>query len=173
MQPRAGRLSKAISKAVKQSSVSMRLEMAPADDLAGIEIQNRRQVNEAGTNPDIGDVGDPNFIHCPYLTVLDSIRMNRQTVVGIGGADKRAPSDWPQIVLFHDAANAFGVGRHAATIQLNRDSAVAVAGKFVMNPFDLLTKLFIVVVTVPLIMLVGLVVVAAGSESAYLAGFRN
>jgi hypothetical protein len=99
--------------------------------------------------------------------------MNRQTVTGIGGTDKRAPGDRPQIVLFHDASNAFGIDEDATPGQLPRDAAIAITGEVPMNEFNLTAKLFIFVVAVFLMLFVGFVVIAAGRQSAYFAGFRN
>jgi hypothetical protein len=53
------------------------------------------------------------------------------------------------------------------------DAAVAVAGEFPMNLFNLPAKLFILIITTLLVPFVRLVVEAAGGESAYFAGFRN
>jgi hypothetical protein len=53
------------------------------------------------------------------------------------------------------------------------DTAVAIAGEFLLNAFDLLTKLFILLNTSTLILGTGLVIEAAGGQPAYLAGFRN
>jgi hypothetical protein len=42
-----------------------------------------------------------------------------------------------------------------------------------MNPFDLLTKILIVVISFLGVFGIGFVIVRAGSELTYLAGFRN
>ena len=54
-----------------------------------------------------------------------------------------------------------------------RDTTVAVAGEFPVNEFNLTAKLFIFVVAILLMLFVRLVIEAAGSQPAYLAGFRN
>src|SRR4026207_631188 len=64
---------------------------SPTDNFAGVEIQNRRQINEAGTNPNVSDVGNPDLVHSTYLTVLEQVPIDRQRVVGIGGAGGAAP----------------------------------------------------------------------------------
>jgi hypothetical protein len=99
--------------------------------------------------------------------------MNGESVAGIGSVDKRAPRDWPEIVFLHDAPNALGIDRNARPLQRTFDAAVAIAGKLRMNLFNLMTKLFIFVFDRLLMLFVGLVVIAAGGQPAYLAGFRN
>jgi len=145
----------------------------PTDDFAGVEIENRCQIHEAGTDPDVSDVRHPDFVHRSNLSVFDQVRMNRQTVTGIGGTDKRAPGDRPQIVLFHDASYALGIHQDATPSQLPRETAISVTGKLPMNEFNLTAKLFIFVVAVFLMLFVRFVVIAAGRQSAYFACFRN
>jgi hypothetical protein len=99
--------------------------------------------------------------------------MNRQSVTGIGGTDKRAPGDRPQIEFLHDTPDTLGVGSDAGPLQMPCDAAVAVAGKLPMYSFNLMTKLFILVVDNLLMLFVGAVVIAARRQSAYFAGFRN
>jgi hypothetical protein len=62
---------------------------------------------------------------------------------------------------------------HSAALELPFDSAIAIARELFMNTFDLLTKLLILVVAFLGMFGIGLVIVAAGGELAYLAGFRN
>ena len=99
--------------------------------------------------------------------------MNRQRVTRIRGSDERAPANRPQTKLSHDAPNAFAIGVNPSAFQLPLDTAVTITGEFLMNPLDLLTKLLIIVITFPGVFGIWLVVIAAGSQLAYLAGFRN
>jgi hypothetical protein len=146
---------------------------SPTDNFAGVEIQNRRQINEAGTNPNVSDVGNPDLVHSTYLTVLEQVPIDRQRVVGIGGPDEPAPEDWAQTEYFHNAPNTFGIGGKPAPLELALDATVAIAGEFLLNAFDLLTKLLILVNTSSPMFGIGLVIEAAGGQPAYLAGFRN
>ena len=59
------------------------------------------------------------------------------------------------------------------SLQFPDDAAVAIARELLVNVFDLTAKLFILAFPMPLMRLVGFVVIAAGSQLAYLAGFRN
>jgi hypothetical protein len=94
-------------------------------------------------------------------------------VAGIGGPDEPAPEDWPKPEQFHNAPNTFGIGLNPAPPELSLDTAVAIAGKFLQNAFDLLTKKFILLNTSTLMPGIGFVIEAAGGQPAYLAGFRN
>lgn len=145
----------------------------PTDNFSGVEIQNRSQINEGGSNPDVGNIPDPHGVDRANLAFLKQIRMDRQGVTRVGGSNERAPGNRPQTELFHDAPNAFTIDLNPAALELSLDTAIAVPGELFMNLFDLLTKLLILVVTFLGVFGIGLVVVAAGSELAYLAGFRN
>jgi hypothetical protein len=61
----------------------------------------------------------------------------------------------------------------STALKLPRDTAITITGKFFMNPFNLLTKLLILVIAFLGVFGIGLVVVTAGSQLAYLAGFRK
>jgi hypothetical protein len=94
-------------------------------------------------------------------------------VAGIGGPDEPPPENWPQTEHFHDAPNTFGIGGNPVPLELALDPTVAIAGEFLLNVFDLLTKLFILVNTSPSMFGIGPVIEAASGQPAYLAGFRN
>ena len=44
----------------------------PANDPTRIQIQNRRQINEAGSNPDVSDIGDPDLVDSAHLFMANS-----------------------------------------------------------------------------------------------------
>jgi hypothetical protein len=136
----------------------MRLEMAPADDSTRIQIQNRRQVNEAGSNPDVSDIGDPDLVDSAHLTVLDEVRIYRQRVAGIGRTYKRAPGDGPEPELSHHAAYTFLIHIKTTAFQRASEPPISVARKFLVNAFDLLTQVFILVVTTFSVLFVGFVI---------------
>jgi hypothetical protein len=99
--------------------------------------------------------------------------MNGQSMMGVCGADKRAPGNGPQTEFLHDAPDTFFVDGDPAALQRACNTAVTVAGKFALNTFDLMTKLFILVADGLLMLFVWPVVEAAGGQSTYFAGFRN
>jgi hypothetical protein len=134
----------------------MRLEMAAADDSTRKKVENRGQVNEAGSNPDVGDIGDPDLVDSAHLAVLDEVRIDRQRVAGIGRPHKRAPRDGLQSELFHHATDAFLVNAQATAFHLTREPPISVARKFLVNAFDLLTQFFILVITTFSMVFVGL-----------------
>jgi hypothetical protein len=59
----------------------------------------------------------------------------------------------------------------ATAFQLASDAPITVARKLLMNAFDLLPQILIVVFTTTAMPRIGLVVIAAGRKSRYLAGF--
>ena len=91
----------------------------------------------------------------------------------IGRAYECAPGDWPQPELLHDATNALLVDSDAATLQLPRDTTIAIAWKVLVDAFDLLPQLLVLIVATLSMQLVGFVVERAGGKACYFAGFRN
>jgi hypothetical protein len=61
----------------------------------------------------------------------------------------------------------------ATALQFTLNTPIAIAGKLLVNTFDLLTQRFVLVIATLSMLLVGLVVKRAGGEAGYLAGFRN
>jgi hypothetical protein len=105
--------------------------------------------------------------------MLHEIQTHRQSMTRIGRADEGAPGDWPQPELLHDATNALLVDSDATTLQLTRDTTIAIAWKFLVNTLDLLAQLLVLIITTLSMLLVGFVVKRAGGKAGYLAGFRN
>ena len=105
MQPRARRFPKAMSKAVTQSSASMRLETA--HNPSRVEVQQGGEIDEAGTNTDVGQIRNPHLINGAHLAVLKQVRIDPQGMPRICRTDEPAPAERPQAELFHDPSNAF------------------------------------------------------------------
>jgi len=61
----------------------------------------------------------------------------------------------------------------AATLQFTFNAPIAIARKLVVNVFDLLAQLLIFGFAPAMVLCVRLVVIAAGWQTRYLAGFRN
>jgi len=98
-------------------------------------------------NPNVSDIRSPGFVNGAQLTILQEIRIDGQTVTRIGRVHKRAPGDWPQPELLHDATNALLVDSDATTLQLTRDTTISIAWKFLMNALDLSSQLLVFIVT--------------------------
>src|SRR5437867_5542375 len=119
-------------------------------------------------NRDIGDdwqemdIGDPDLVDGADLPVFDEIGIHRQSVAGIGRTHKGAPRDGLQPELLHDATYTFLVHFTATAFQLTFYSAISVAREFLLNAFDLLTQLLVLVVTTFSVRFVGFVVKRAG-----------
>src|SRR5918998_2158255 len=60
----------------------------PAHTLAGVGVQDRRQVAEARGKPDVGDVGDPDLVESVYLEVLGEVRVSAKSMSRICGWHK-------------------------------------------------------------------------------------
>ena len=103
---------------------------------------------------------------------LEMITRPWQSMTRIVGAYECAPGDRPQPELLHDATNALLVDLDAATLQLTRDTTIAVAWKVLVDAFDLLPQLVLLVATLSM-QLVGFVVERAGGKACYFAGFSN
>src|SRR5215467_3987454 len=145
----------------------------PTDDSPRVQVHDRRQIDKTGTDADVSDVGDPDLINRSDLTVLDPVGMDRQSVSRIGGRHPCTPGNGLQIELLHDPANALFIHPEAAARQLISDPPVTIARKFLVNLFDLLTQLLILLLTTSSMLRVRFVVKAAGGQSGYLAGLRN
>ena len=96
------------------------------------------------------------------MPVFDEIGINRQSVAGIGRPHKGAPRDGLQPELLHDATYRFLVHFMATAFQLTFYPPISVARKFLVNAFDELTQLLVLVVTTLSMLFVGLVVKPAG-----------
>jgi hypothetical protein len=110
----------------------------PANDLTGIQIQDRRQIDEAGLDSDVGDIGNPDLIDLIDLPFLEKIPKDRQVVIGIGGFGKPTPSNGPEIKLLHDPPDTLGIHPDSNSLQRPFDAAIAIGGKLAMNALNLL-----------------------------------
>ena len=64
----------------------------PADNLARVQIQHRRQVQPATARADVGDVRDPGCIGSGRSEVpVQNIVGNGQAVAAVGGVNEFAP----------------------------------------------------------------------------------
>jgi hypothetical protein len=124
-------------------------------------------------NPDIGDIGNPHFIHRSQLPIFDKVGINRKTMTGVRGSHEGSPGYRSQAELLHHPPHPFLIHAIATTLQFAADTSVSVARKLFVNAFDLLAQLLILGFTPAAMLRLWFVVIAAGSQSRYLAGFRN
>ena len=59
-----------------------------ADDAARPGVEDGRQIDEAGRDGDVGDVGDPELVRARRHYVLGQVREDRPVVVAVGGGHK-------------------------------------------------------------------------------------
>jgi hypothetical protein len=72
----------------RQAKIGVDLERdGPAHDSARKEIQDYGQVDEAGANPDVGDVGYPHLVDSGDAPAWQKILGVAEVVVGIGRLD--------------------------------------------------------------------------------------
>src|SRR3712207_9024216 len=74
----------------------------PAHTLAGVGVQDRRQVAEARGKPDVGDVGDPDLVESVYLEVLGVDRVSAKSMSRICGWHKAELWLTQKRLLSHD-----------------------------------------------------------------------
>ena len=99
----------------------------PANDLPGIEIDDRCQEQPALPGADIGDVRDPALVgsgRCEVL--LQQIRGDRLVVVRIRGGDELAPGEYGDPGGFHQPLHALLAHRCAVCLQLMVDARTAI-----------------------------------------------
>src|SRR5437870_6898653 len=120
------------------------------------------QVDEAGSDPNVSNIGDPDLVDGVHLTVLDEIGIDRQSVAGIGRTHKRPPRDGLQPELLHHAAYTFLVHFMATAFQFTFYPAISVAREFRLNAFDVLTELLVLAVTTLSMLFVRFVIKRAG-----------
>ena len=125
------------------------------------------------TNPNISNVGYPNFIDRSHLAFLEQIRVHRKTMARIRCPHELPPRHRSQTKLFHHAANALLIDSLAPAFQLAGNSPIAITREVLVNAFNPLSQLLVVGITATKMGCIGLVVIAADRETRYLAGFRN
>ena len=59
-----------------------------ADHAPRPSIENGRQIDEAGRDGDVGDVGDPQLVRAGRHYVLGQVREDRPIVIAVGGGHK-------------------------------------------------------------------------------------
>ncbi len=81
-----GHLERADGRALFQAAAQ-----APATQPTGEGIQDDCQVDEAATEPDIGDVSDPDLIGAGNAQAFDQVSLPWQVVLAVGGDYPHAP----------------------------------------------------------------------------------
>jgi hypothetical protein len=107
------------------------------------------------------------------LALFDEVRKNRQRMTRIRRPYEAPPGYRSQTELLHHTAKPRFADFPPATFQFRLHSSITIARKLLVNAFDLLAQ-FLVVAFAPASMLrIGFVVIGAGGNPCYLAGFRN
>jgi hypothetical protein len=98
-----------------------------ADDAARPGVENDGEVDEAGGDGDVGQVGHPELVRTVNFEVTGDERIDRSGVVAVGGAGETPSSARGEVVLAHQPADFLGVDDMTAVAELGTDAAIAVA----------------------------------------------
>ncbi|MDT4815920.1 hypothetical protein FQZ97_489580 [compost metagenome] len=71
------------------------------DDQPGPGIEDDRDVDEAGWQRDVSDVGNPKLVGAGRHDVLRQVREDQAIMIAVGGGDEPAANFRMQIVLTH------------------------------------------------------------------------
>ena len=98
-----------------------------ADDPPRPGVEDDREIDEAGGDGDVGDVGHPELVGAVDLEVLGDEREDRPVVIAVGGAGEARPAPWIEGVLAASPSDLLGIDHLAPVAQLGADPAVAVS----------------------------------------------
>jgi len=112
-----------------------------AHDLAAARIEDGRQIAEPGLDADVRKVRHPHEIRAARNHVAIKVREDRRVVVAVGGANE-APT-WldAQTVQPHEARDPLVIDEVTAAAQFMDHTAIAVAGKLILDALDKLNDL--------------------------------
>ena len=97
-----------------------------ADDPARPGIQDHGQIDEAGGDAKVGDVGDPQLIGAARRHVLGKIDEDRLVMVAVRGSHEPTPRANLQALLAHDPSDPLAIDQASFGAQLGRNAAIAV-----------------------------------------------
>lgn len=100
---------------------------SPADDAAGEEVDDHRQVEPSLPCPDVRDVDAPLLVGCRRGEILvDDVRRDRPGVFAVGRAFEPALLPGTQVVLAHQPRRATPPDGKAIILQLARHPRTAI-----------------------------------------------
>jgi hypothetical protein len=109
----------------------VRVEVArdlPADDAPRVQVEDDREVHEAGDGAQVGQVRDPDLVRRRHLELaLDQIRCDGVRVPRLRRGDEAAPRARVQTGLAHQARHALPTDAMPGSAQLGMDTRAAVA----------------------------------------------
>ena len=121
---------------VIRSSTTRRLMPRVAPDPARPRVENNRNIDEANSDRDVGDVGDPELVRSVDRDVLGPVREDWLVMIAVGGGDEALAMPGLQIVLAHQATDFLAVDDDALVAQLGPDTAIAVGLELVADRLD-------------------------------------
>ena len=108
----------------------------PAHAAARPNIEDRRQGDKGGRQPDGGEVGDPRLVQAVHRQLAQQVRVAGEAMPGVGRDDEAAFELAQQRFLAHDAQDALGIDAPALTAERMGDPPVAVPGEVEHDPLD-------------------------------------
>ena len=99
-------------------------------------IQNRRQEDETGDNPDVDNVSNPDPIWHSRDGITVQVRKHRRILLCLASAHETSRWLDVQIMFTHEARNVFVIDDITACTQFQRDAPVAIAGEFILDIAD-------------------------------------
>ena len=122
-------LASAIRSAFSVSAVSILLDMALTNHLTGIGIQYCRQEDKAGTDANVGDIGNPGLVQPANSHSPNQVRIDRELMVTVRSGNPLTIDTAEQITLPHQTQDFLVVDQLPLVFQLMGNPAVAIPGK--------------------------------------------
>src|SRR5262245_31885805 len=89
-------------------------------------VENGSQIDEAGADGDVRDVGHPELVRTVHNPVAGEVREDGPVVVAVGRGHEPLTALGLQVVLTHETADLLGIDENAAMAQLGANPAIAV-----------------------------------------------
>src|SRR4030042_2030502 len=99
-------------------------------------VQDRRQIDEAGPDANIGDIGKPHLVQAADISPFDEIGIPGEAVFAVGGFRPAALDPAEQIALPHQPPYLLVVYQPPVSLQLLRYPPVALGGKLKTDSLD-------------------------------------
>ena len=104
--------------------------------LATAGIENGCEIAKARSDPDVGEVGDPNDVRASRDDVAIEVGEDRQFMLAACGANEAPARLDTQALGSHHSCHSLAIDHMATATQFMRDAPVTVAGQFVLNGPD-------------------------------------
>ena len=107
-----------------------------AHDPARPGIEDDRDIDEADSDRDVGDVGDPELVRPVSRDVLGKVGEDRPVMIAVSGGDEALAAPGLQVVFAHQTADLLAVDDDALVAQRGTDTAIAVGFELLTDRLD-------------------------------------